>query len=102
MEDRHERERQLWAEMKLQYEAQAQGHTAKINALKKSLDELRAKTNMGPERIRTLLHTHRGNSDRAIKILSLRRTQLHILLRSLRWLCTPEVSTSKKLLHCRI
>ena len=61
MEDRHEREKQLWAEMKLQYEARAQGHTAKINALKKSLDELRAKTNMGPERIRTLLHTHRGN-----------------------------------------
>ena len=61
MEDRHEREKQLWADMKLQYEAQAQGHTAKINTLKKSLDELRAKTNMGPERIQTLLHTHRGN-----------------------------------------
>ena len=61
VKDRHEREKQLWAEMKLQYEARAQGHTAKINTLKKSLDELRAKTNMGPERIRTLLHTHRGN-----------------------------------------
>ena len=31
MEDRHEREKQLWADMKLQYEARAQGHTAKIN-----------------------------------------------------------------------
>ena len=42
MEDCHETEKQLWADMKLQYEAQAQGHTAKINTLKKSLDEVRA------------------------------------------------------------
>ena len=42
MEDRHMKEVQLWADMKLQYEAQAQGHTAKINTLKKSLDEVRA------------------------------------------------------------
>ena len=41
-------------------------------------------------------------ADRAIKLLLLRRMQLHILLRSLRWLCTPEVSTSTRLLHCRI
>ena len=60
MEDRHAREKQLWAEIKLQYEVRAQGHTAKINALKLSLDELRTKTNMGTERIRTLLHTHKG------------------------------------------
>ena len=62
MEERHEREMQLWAEIKLQYEVWAQGHTAKINAVKLSLDELRAKTDMGTERIRTLLHTHRENS----------------------------------------
>ena len=41
-------------------------------------------------------------ADRAIKPLSLHQTHLHILLRSLRWLCTPEVLTSKNLLHCRI
>ena len=51
MEDRHEREKQLWAEVKLQYEVHEQGHTTKINALKTSLDELRAKTDMGMERI---------------------------------------------------
>ena len=47
MEDRHEKEKKLWAEIKLQYEVRAQGHTAKINALKTSLDELRGKTDMG-------------------------------------------------------
>ena len=66
MEDRHEREKQLWAEVKLQYEVRAQGHTAKINALKTSLDELRAKTDMGTERIRTLLHTHRGKFEKLL------------------------------------
>ena len=40
--------------------------------------------------------------DRAIKLLLLHQTQLHIPLRSLRWLCTPEVSTSMRFLHCRI
>ena len=44
MEERHVREKQLWADMKLQYEVRAQGHTAKIKTLKLSLDELRAKT----------------------------------------------------------
>ena len=42
------------------------GHTAKINALKMSLDELRAKTDMGTERIRTLLHTHRGKLEKLL------------------------------------
>ena len=51
MEERHEREKQLWAEMKLQYEVRAQGHMAKIQILKLSLDELWAKTDMGSERI---------------------------------------------------
>ena len=60
MEERHAREAQLWAEMKLQYKVRAQGHTSKINTLKLSLDELRAKTDMGTERICTLLHSHRG------------------------------------------
>ena len=60
MEDRHEREKQLWAEIKLQYEA-----------LKTSLDELRAKIDMGTERIRTLLHTHRGKFDKFLtKVLA--------------------------------
>ena len=41
----------LWADMKLQYQARAQGHTTKINFLKTSLDELRTKKEMGVERI---------------------------------------------------
>ena len=47
MEDRHMKEVQLWADMKLQYEARARGQASKINTLKLSLDELRAKTDMG-------------------------------------------------------
>ena len=42
------------------------GHTAKINALKTSLDELRAKTEMGTARVRTLLRTHRANFEKAL------------------------------------
>ena len=52
--------------MKLQYEARARGHASKINTLKLSLDELRAKTEMGTERIRTLLHTHRGKFEQQL------------------------------------
>mgnify|MGYP006982098953 CR=1 FL=1 len=48
MEEHHVKEVQLWADIKLQYEARAQGHTWKINTLKLSLDELWAKTDMGP------------------------------------------------------
>ena len=66
IEDHHDKEKKLWAEVKLQYEVRAQGHTAKINALKTSLDELRAKTDMGTERIRTLLHTHRGKFEKLL------------------------------------
>ena len=66
MEDHHEQEKKLWAEIKLQYEVRAQGHTAKINTLKTSLDELRAKTDMGTVRIRTLLHTHRTNFEKLL------------------------------------
>ena len=44
----------------------AQGHTAKINTLKTSLDELCAKTDMGTARIRTLLHTHRTNFEKLL------------------------------------
>ena len=36
MEECHEREKQLWAEIKLQYEVRAQGHTTKSNTLKLS------------------------------------------------------------------
>ena len=36
-----------------------QGHTAKINHLKTALEELNSKIEMGAERIRTLLHSHR-------------------------------------------
>ena len=49
MEKRQGREAQIRAEMKLHYEVQAQGHTAKINTLKLSLNELRAKTDLGTE-----------------------------------------------------
>ena len=66
MEDHHEQENKLWAEIKLQYEVRAQGHTAKINTLKTSLDELRVKSNMGTARIRTLLHTHRTNFEKLL------------------------------------
>ena len=58
--ERHMKEVQLWADMKLQYEARARGHMSKINTLKMSLDELRAKTDMGAERVRILLHSHMG------------------------------------------
>ena len=47
MEDYHEQEKKLWVEIKLQFEVRAQGHTAKINTLKTSLDELRAKNGHG-------------------------------------------------------
>ena len=60
MEERHAKEEQLWAEMNLQYVAQAQGHTSKINTLKLSLNEMLAKTDMRTEQIRTLLYMHRG------------------------------------------
>ena len=66
MEDRHEKEKKLWAEIKLQYEVRAQGHMAKINTLKTSLDELRAKTDMGTARICTLLHTHRAKFEKSL------------------------------------
>ena len=33
IEERHAKEAQLWADIKLQYEVRAQGHTAKINTL---------------------------------------------------------------------
>ena len=56
----------LWAEMKLQYKVRAQGHTTKISTLKLSLDELRAKKNMGTERIHTVLHTHRGKFEKKL------------------------------------
>ena len=46
--------------MKVQYEVRAQEHASKINTLKLSLDELWAKADMGTERIRIMLHTHRG------------------------------------------
>ena len=66
MEEHHVKEVQLWAEMKLQYEARARGHASKMNTLKLSLDELRAKTDMGTKRIRTLLHMHRGRFEKKI------------------------------------
>ena len=67
MEDTHTREVQLWADMKLQNEARAQGQEAKINTRKLSLDEMRAKTEMGAAaRIETLLHTHRGRFKRKL------------------------------------
>ena len=66
MEERQAKEAQLWADIKLQYEVRAQGHTAKINTLKQSLDEMRAKTDMGTERICTLLNTHRGRFEKQL------------------------------------
>ena len=66
MEEHHVKEVQLWADIKLQYEARAQGHTWKINTLKLSLDELRVKKDMGTERIRTLLNTHRGRFEKQL------------------------------------
>ena len=65
MEERHMKEVQVWADMKLQYEARAQGQASKIKTLKLSLDELRAKTDIGTERIHTLLHTHRGRLEKS-------------------------------------
>ena len=47
IEDRHEREKQVWADVKLQYEVRAQGHTAKINTLNTSLDEWPSKRTWG-------------------------------------------------------
>ena len=60
MEEHHAKEGQLWVDMKLQCDARAQEQAAKINTLKWSLDELRAKTDMGTKRIRIMLNTHRG------------------------------------------
>ena len=64
MEERHMKEVQLWADMKLQYEARAQGQASKIKTLKLSLDEMRVKRDMGTERIRTLLHTQRDRFEK--------------------------------------
>ena len=66
MEEHHQQEKKLWEGIKTQYEVRAQGHTAKIKTLKTSLDELRAKTDMGTARVRTLLHTHRTNFEKAL------------------------------------
>ena len=66
MEEHHQQEKKLWEGIKTQYEVQAQGHTAKIKTLKTSLDELHAKTDMGTARVRTLLHTHRANFEKAL------------------------------------
>ena len=60
LEDIQAREATLWVDMKLQYKPRAQGNMEKINFLKTSLDELWTKNEMGAERIRTLLHSHRG------------------------------------------
>ena len=61
LEDIHERETTLWKDSKLQYEVRAQRQVAKINHLKTFIDELRAKTEMDGERIRTLFHSHRDS-----------------------------------------
>ena len=66
IEERHAKEAQLWVDIKLQYEVRAQGNTEKINTLKLSLDEIRAKTQMGTEQIRTLLNTHRGRFEKQL------------------------------------
>ena len=66
IEEHHTKEAQLWADIKLQYEVRAQGNTEKINTLKLSLDEIRAKTQMGTEQIRTLLNTHRGRFEKQL------------------------------------
>ena len=66
IEEHHAKEAELWAGIKLQYEVRAQGHTEKINTLKLALDEMRAKTNMGTERIRTLLHTHKDRFEKQL------------------------------------
>ena len=52
--------------MKLQSEAQAQGQASKINTLKLSLDELRAKTDMGGKRVYIQLHTQRGRFEKQL------------------------------------
>ena len=51
MEEHHAKEVQLWAYVKLHYEARAQGQATNINMLKLSLDELRAKRDMEAKRI---------------------------------------------------
>ena len=59
LQDYHAQEAKLWQEIKMHYKVRAQGHTTKINNLKTALEELNSKIEMGAERIRTLLHSHR-------------------------------------------
>ena len=54
-------------EMARKGEARAEGHIAKIRHLKMALDELKAKTKMGTECIRTLLHSHQDRFVRQLK-----------------------------------
>ena len=66
MEEHHAKEGQLWVDMKLQCDARAQEQAAKINTLKLSLDELRAKTDMGGKRVYIQLHTQRGRFEKQL------------------------------------
>ena len=58
-EELHAQEAKLWQDVKTQYEPTADDHLVKIGHVKTTLDELKAKTEMGTKRIRTLLHSHR-------------------------------------------
>ena len=66
-QDYHTREAKLSQDIKLQYEPRAQGHTTKISHIKTALEDLRAKTEMGAEWIRTLLHSDRNRFLRQLK-----------------------------------
>ena len=59
LEGLHGQEANLWQEIKTRYELKANASASKIQHLKLSLEELKAKTEMGIERIWTLFHSHR-------------------------------------------
>ena len=67
LKDYHAHETKLWQEVKLLYEARAEGHIAKIRHLKTALDQLKEKIKMGAKQIRTLLHSHRDRFLRKLK-----------------------------------
>ena len=59
LEGLHGQEANLWQEIKTRYELKANASASKIQHLKSALDELKAKTDMGSERIRAFIHSYK-------------------------------------------
>ena len=57
LEELHEKESQIWAQMKTLYEEVAADNNGKFENLKKALQDLQSRTRLKTDRIRILLQT---------------------------------------------